>query len=664
MTSKQALHAFLSGCAMLMGGCDNAVEPVLVEPGPTADWPAWGGTPGGGHYTSLDQITPNNVRALQVAWVHRSGDMRQGPDLMSNDDIDMETVMPRSSFQATPIVVEDTLYYCTPFNRVFALDPQTGAEIWMFDPGVDMSQKQLTNCRGVSSWIDPATEPGATCHHRIFAPTLDARIIALDGATGKRCADFAADGQIELTAGIGEHEERAYSITSPPAIIGDTLVTGAFVIDAWDIGVPAGVVRAFDVRSGELRWAWNPVAPGREPIDVDGNYVRGTSNVWSVISVDEKLNLVYVPTGNSSPDYYGGQRKGHLDHYSSSIVALDADTGEVAWHVQTVHHDIWDFDVPAQPTLVDLNIDGEKIPALVQVTKMGLTWVVDRRNGEPIFDVEERPVPQIGAVPGEYTAPTQPFPVKPDPLHQLKLSPDDAWGMTFWDRNACRDIIASLEHGHIYTPIGFRGTILYPAPTGGNNWGSPAIDPERRVMIANTMHMPVVAKLLRRKDCGKPGPEMPQRGTPYCMRMDLLASPLGAPCAPPPWATLSAVDLTTGNQLWQVPLGTLEDVIPVIGRWFEGSPGFGGPLTTKSGVIFIAATADHYLRAFDVLTGEEILKLSLPTQSASVPMSYRIRKDGRQFVVLAVGGHWTGTAPSGDHLMAFALKTSPQGPGQ
>jgi len=657
MIGKQALRASLFGCVMLTSGCDNAVDPVVIESGPPADWSAWGGSPGGGHYTPLEQITPGNVRALEVAWVHRSGDVRQGPSL-SDEDIDLETAMPGSAFQATPIVVEDALYYCTPFNRVFALDPETGAERWMFDPQVDMSRYQVTNCRGVSSWIDPSMAPGATCRHRIFAPTLDARIIALDGATGKPCDDFAAAGQIDLTTGIGEHEDRAYSVTSPPAIIGDTLVTGAFVIDAWDTGVPAGVVRAFDVRSGKLRWAWNPVAPDHEPIDADGNYVRGTTNVWSVISVDEKLNQVYVPTGNSSPDYYGGQREGHLDHYSSSIVALDADSGKVVWHVQTVHHDIWDFDVPAQPTLVDLNIDGETIPVLVQVTKMGLTWVMDRRNGEPLFDVEERPVPQLGAVPGEYVAPTQPFPVKPDPLHALEFGPDDAWGMTFWDRNACRDTIASLAHGPIYTPIGFKGTILYPAPIGGNNWGSPAIDPERGLMIVNTVHTPFVATLLPRKDCGKSGREMPQRGTPYCVRMDLLTSPLGAPCAAPPWATLAAVDLTTGDHLWQVPLGTLEDMVPLVGRWFEGSPGFGGPLITKSGLIFIAATTDHYLRAFDVATGEEILKLPLPTQSASVPMSYRISNDGRQFIVLAVGGHWTGTAPSGDHLMAFALKTA------
>lgn len=656
MTGR-TLGAIGVGCALLVGGCSDHPKPVEIAPGPTADWPSWGGAPGGGHYTPLDQITPRNVGSLELAWEHRSGDVRQGPGV-SDDDIDIATALPASSFQATPIVVEGTLYYCTPFNRVFALDPETGAERWVFDPEIDMDQHPVTNCRGVSSWIDPTAESGTSCRLRIFAPTLDARIIALDGATGERCDDFGTNGQLELVENIGAHEGRDYAITSPPAIIGETLVTGALVIDAWNTDVPAGVVRAFDVRSGELRWAWNPVAPGRAPVDANGNYVRGTTNVWSVISVDETLNLVYVPTGNSSPDYYGGQREGHLDHYSSSIVALNAQTGEVVWSVQTVHHDIWDFDVPAQPTLVDITIGGETIPALVQVTKMGLTWVVDRRNGTPLFDIEQREVPQHGAVPGEYLAPTQPFPTKPTPLHALQITPEDAWGVTYWDRKACRDKIAGLEHGTIYTPIGLKGTVLYPAPTGGNNWGSPAIDPERGVMIASTMHVPFVATLVERVACAGSGREMPQLGTPYCVRMDLLTSPLGAPCTAPPWGSLAAVDLASGDTLWQVPLGTMEDVIPLIGRWFEGSPGFGGPLLTKSGLIFVAATTDHNLRAFDVASGKELLKLGLPTQSAAVPMSYRISQEGRQFVVLAVGGHWTGTAPSADHLMAFALKSN------
>lgn len=647
------LLAFAS--TLMLTGCEQPANPIALKLGPTADWPAWGGAAGGGHFTPLEEITPDNVDSLELAWVHRSGDMRQGPS-MQDETINLQAIVPASSFQATPIMVEKTLYYCTPFNRVFALDPDTGAERWMFDPEVDVSNKPVTHCRGVSSWIDASAPAGSLCRHRIFAPTLDARIIALDGVTGVRCPNFGDAGQIDLRAGMGKLGDRDYAITSPPAIIGDTLVTGAFVIDAWDTDVPAGVVRAFDVRSGELRWAWNPVAPGRDPTDETGSYVRGTTNVWSVISVDEKFNHVYVPTGNSSPDYYGGQREGHLDHFSSSIVALDADNGAVVWHVPTVHHDIWDFDVPAQPTLVDLTIDSESIPALVQVTKMGLTWVLDRRTGESLFGIDEQLVPQQGAVAGEYLSPTQPFPRKPEPLHPLRFRPEDAWGITFLDRNACRKQIESLQHGPIYTPIGLQGTVLYPAPTGGNNWGSPAIDPNRGIMITSDMQVPFVATLIPRAECTNSGREFPQIGTPYCVRMNLLASPLGAPCSAPPWATLAAVDLTTGERLWQVPLGTLQDTVPAVGRWFKGSPGFGGPLLTKSGLIFIAATSDHFLRVFARADGAELRKLRLPTQAASVPMSYRLQQNGRQFVVLAVGGHWTGNAPASDHLMAFALK--------
>lgn len=646
---------WLVALVLLLAACDERIAVSLPEAGPVADWPAWGGGAGGGHFTPLQEIAPDNLAALELVWTHRSGDFRSGPDL-NNDAVDLQTTMPASAFQATPIVVEGRLYYCSPFNRVFALDPETGEQLWVHDPGVNMDEHPVTNCRGVSSWVDPDLKPGARCRHRILAPTLDARILALDGETGERCTDFGSSGEIRLTQGMGPHPARAYAVTSPPAIVGDTLVTGAFVIDAWDTGVPAGVVRAFDLRSGAQRWAWNPVAPGRPAVDEAGHYVRGTTNVWSVIAVDAKLGLVFVPTGNSSPDYYGGQRDGHLDYYSSSIVALRAATGEVAWHVRTVNHDIWDFDVPAQPTLVDLRIGGKEVPALVQVTKMGLTWVVDRRDGKALFEIEERPVPQTGAVPGEYLAATQPFPLLPEPLHPLTFSADDAWGFTPWDRGRCREAIEQLDHGPIYTPISQRGTVLYPAPTGGNNWGSPAVDPTRGIMIASAMRVPFVARLTPRAECTGRGREMPQTGTPYCVRMELLRSPLGAPCSAPPWGTLAAVDLHSGKRLWEVPLGSFAGVVPLVGGLLKGAPGFGGSLLTASGLIFTAASSDPVLRAFDVDTGAELRHWDLPTQAASVPMSYRVRPDGRQFIVLAAGGHWTGALPPGDHLMAFALK--------
>ena len=656
--------SFKNGLAVALASAVTACgapPPLDLEAGAPADWPAYGGAAGGGHYSAADEITRENVSRLEVAWVHRSGDFREGSNPLEKDGTldNLADLAPPSALQVTPIVVENTLYYCTPFNRVFALDPESGEERWVFDPDVDVDQEGLLVCRGVSSWIDAEAARGAPCRHRIVMGTLDARIIALDGATGQRCADFGSNGEIDLTVGLSEHAAEEYSVTSPPAILGDTLITGAMVIDSARDDVPAGVVRAFDLRTGAFRWGWNPVEPGEHEVDADGRYVAGTTNVWSIISVDAERNLVFVPTGNSSPDYYGGDRHG-LDHFSSSVVALDGTTGEVRWHYRTVHHDVWDFDVPSQPTLVDLPIDGRIVPAVVQVTKMGLTFVLDRDTGKPIFPVEERPVPQDGAVPGEYLSPTQPFPTRPPPLHPLGITPDDAWGFTFWDRGACRRRLEELRTGPIYTPIGLQGTVFYPSQQGGNNWGAPAVDPVRHVMIANTTRMPFALTLVPRDRCDEPSrsPRMSQTGSPYCLDLEYLVSPLGAPCTAPPWGTLSAVDLAEGTLLWEVPLGTLEGMAPWPVSRIRGTPTFGGPAVTASGLIFIAATTDPYLRAFDVETGEELWRGELPTTGNAVPMTYRVRAEGRQYVVIAAGGHFSGQTPAGDHLVAFALPES------
>ncbi|MFV2089120.1 MAG: pyrroloquinoline quinone-dependent dehydrogenase [Pseudomonadales bacterium] len=612
-------------------------------------WPAYGGRPGGGRFSPADQITRENVNRLTVAWQHRSGDFRSGE---LNTELEYEEALAGrpTTFIVTPIMVNDTIYYCTPFNRVFALDPQTGAEKWVFDPEVDTSSEVFTNCRAVSSWQD-ADSPTGPCSHRIIMGTLDGRIVALDGKTGKRCADFAGGGDIDLSAGLSEHKAIEYNVTSPPAIIGRTLITGAMVADSQRRDVPSGVVRAYDVVTGEFLWGWNPVAPGSSEKDAKGNYVAGTTNVWSVISVDEELGLVYVPTGNSSPDYYGGDRNGDQDHFSSSVVALDAATGAVVWHYQTVHHDVWDYDVPAQPILVDLDIEGRTEQALVQVTKMGMTFVLDRQTGRPLFPVEERPVPQQGAVPGEYLSPTQPFPVKPDPLHQLGITPDDAWGLTFWDEGRCREQLESMQSGPIFTPPSFQGTATYPSPFGGNNWGAPAIDPERQIMVANTKHMPISIKLVPRDECPKQAWQ--QLGSPYCVVLKPVMSPLGIPCTEPPWSTLAAIDLKTGNLLWQVPFSTLEELAPWPISMLKWGMEMGGAMVTRSGLVFIGAASDEYLRAFDIETGKELWLDKLPTSANAVPMSYT--SGGRQFVLVAAGGHWFSPSPAGDHLIAYAL---------
>ena len=642
--------------SILVGIWTLIATQVAAEPG--VDWPAYGGSPGGGHFTTAGQIDAGNVRNLEVAWIHRSGDFRVGGVnlLESDSEADgQEAQLSPGSFMGTPIVVNDTLYYCTPFNRIFALDPVSGEERWVFDPGVDMSKEPLTNCRGVSSWQD-ADKTTGLCAHRIIAGTLDGRIFALDGATGARCPDFGVNGEIDLGEGLTPHEENEYAITSAPAILGDRLITGARIADSYRKEVPSGVVRAYDVRSGAFLWGWNPVPPGADERDSAGNYVAGTTNVWSTISVDAERNLVIVPTGNSSPDYYGGDRArdggGDLDYYSSSVVALDGDSGEVVWHYQTVHHDIWDYDVPAQPTLVDLEIDGVLRPAVVQVTKMGMTFVLDRETGEPLHPVEERAVPQVGAVPGEYLSPTQPFPLKPAPLHRLGIGPDDAWGFTFWDKGWCRARLEALHTGPIYTPMSLEGTVMYPSVLGGNNWGAPAVDPGRKIMIANTKHMPVVVKLVPREQCSDSGP-MPQLGSPYCVEMETLMSPLGAPCSAPPWSTLAGVDLESGELLWQIPFGTLRNLAPWPISRMKGGIEMGGPLVTVSGLVFIGASFDGFFRAYQTETGEELWRDDLPTSGNSVPMSYM--SGGRQFVVIAAGGHFSSPAPKGDFLIAYAL---------
>ena len=619
----------------------SAGAALAATPDAGAGWPTYGGEPGGGHYSPADEITPDNVSRLKIAWTHNSGDIRER---------DFEAgVYSQSSFQATPILVDETLYYCSPFNIVFALDARTGAERWRFDPKVDKTADALPNCRGVSSW---RSGKAGFCEHRIIQGTLDGRLIALDGSTGKPCPDFGAGGEVDASHGLSEHDPWEYSITSPPAILGSLAITGSMVLDNVSLDVPSGVVRAYDVRSGALRWAWNPVPPGMASHDEDGSYRRGTANVWSLLSVDAERNLVFAPTGNTSPDYFGGMRDG-LDEYSSSVVALNASTGEREWHFQTVHHDIWDYDVPAQPTLVDLRLGERTVPAVAQVTKMGLTFVLNRETGQPVWPVEERPVPQQ-PVAGEYLSRTQPFPTHVPALISTPITPDDAWGLTFWDRGVCKDRIAALRNEGIYTPPSLEGTLFYPSNAGGNNWGSPAIDPNSQTMFVVTNRAPSSVRLTARDECRAGGGGGAQLGTPYCVQTRNLTSPLGVPCTAPPWSTLDAIDLAAGKVLWSMPLGTTRNIAPFPFWWIKGVPAVGGPAATASGLIFIGAAMDHFFRAFDAKTGAELWRHDLPTAANATPMTYQL-PDGRQFVVIAAGGHWAGLNPPGDHLVAFAL---------
>lgn len=633
-----------------------AATPAAVHS--QAQWGSYGGRPGGGHYSPLTQVNLSNVSELELVWEHRSGDFRNAREAVQDSKSgDVTGPLPQSAMQVTPIVIKDTLYYCSPFNRVFALDAATGAQRWVYDPGVDTDQVVLTNCRGVSSWRNPKPS-GQACDHRIFSGTLDGRLIALDGATGKPCEDFGEGGELDLTEGLGALVPGEYGITSPPAILGNLVITGALVLDNRRTDSPGGVVRAFDARSGELKWFWDPLPPGAKPEleNAGQRYQKGTTNVWSIISVDARRNLVFVPTGNSSPDYYGGLRGkpgDGLDYYSSSVVALDGSSGEVVWHFQAVHHDLWDYDTPSQPTLYEISRAGKTIPALAQPTKMGHLFLLNRETGEPLFPVEERPVPE-GDVPGEYYAPTQPFPTLPEPLVTEKISTATAWGITPWEASACRDKIAAARWQGIFTPPSLQGTIAYPFQGGGNNWGSPAIDPQRKIIVLRTNHLAAIMRLIPRAQCDQYPNAHPQEGTPYCVTPDILLSPLGLPCNAPPWNTLDAIDLASGKRMWSVPLGTSRDMAPFPFWFFQGTPGIGGPAVTGSGLIFISGSGDHYFRAFSTISGEELWRTRMPTASAATPMTY-LASDGRQIIVIAAGSHWGAVSDASDHLLAYAL---------
>ncbi len=620
--------------------------------GPVAEWHEYGGDKGGQRFSPLDQIKAENVDDLEVAWIHRSGDW-----------YGLEGGIAPTSFQTTPIVVDGTLYYCTPRNRVFALDPETGDERWVYDPEVDVSRIYITNCRGVSHWVDRQAPAGAACRSRIITGTLDARLIALDATTGQPCEDFGRNGHVDLSEGIGDIAPGEYGVTSAPAIVGNRIITGTMVLDNRRVDAPGGVVRGYDARTGALAWAWDPVLPEDAVVTgTDGvQYRRGTTNAWTTLSADPALGLVYVPTGNTSPDHYGGHRKG-LDHFSSSVVALNAETGKLAWHFQAVHHDIWDYDLPSQPTLFDFPTPEGPVPALVQPTKMGLLFVLDRRTGEPLIPIEERPVPQDGAVPDETLSPTQPFPVRPPSLHPESLSPDDAHGFGIIDKILCRRTIEELQHGPIYTPPSTKGTAMFPGMLGGMNWGSATVDPRTGFLVVNLHRVMTKVRLIPQAEIEEIYPDgipeygiEPQAGTPYALERVPVYSIFGAPCNKPPWGELVGVDLAKGEIAWRTTLGTSRDMAPWP-FWLEtGTPTLGGPLTTAGGLIFIGATTDFFIRAFDQTTGEKLWEQRLPTSAHATPMTYRLGADARQFVVIAAGGHGILGTPPGDALMAFAL---------
>jgi quinoprotein glucose dehydrogenase len=602
-----------------------------------AGWPNYGNDPGGSRYSAARQIDRTNVAQLQPVWTYRTGALEPQTDLIQ-----------KAAFEATPILVENQLFLSTPYNHVIALNPETGAKVWEYDPHVNLAQNYSeVSSRGVSAFIDPKAKPDQVCRLRIFIGTLDGRLVALDGKTGQPCVDFGVKGEVNLAQGAATATEwtGGYQVTSAPAIAGDLVITGSSIADNWKVDTGRGIVRAFDARTGQLRWMWNPT-PWAEKTEPR----TGGGNAWSTLSVDAKEDLVFIPVGSSAPDYYGGIRKGD-DKWSDSVVALRASSGKFVWGFQAVHHDLWDYDVASQPTLFTWK-DGT--PAIVINTKMGHVFVLNRLTGAPLLPVEERPVPQ-STIPGEQSWPTQPF--STISLVPERVTAEDAWGPTPQDQAWCKAKIAASQWDGMFTPPSLQGIVVFPGNVGGVNWGSAAYDPSHHIMVANTNRLIAWMKLIPRDQYAAEnkkdqdnrifGEFGDQKGAPYGLYRTFLFSPAKLPCNKPPWGTTEAVDLFTGKTVWDVPLGTM-----VPGQQ-TGSLNLGGPMITAGGLVFTSAAMDLYLRAFDIETGEELWKYQLPAGGQAIPMSYSLH--GKQYIVIAAGGHGKLHTKQGDYVLAFAL---------
>ena len=590
----------------------------------TGDWANYGSSKSGTRYAAADQINVGNVAGLEKAWEIRTG-------------------VP-GAFKGTPIQIDDGLYLCTGQNILLSLDPDTGAERWRFDPELDSPKIGFWDtCRGVTYYDMPEPEPEQDCAERIFTATTDARLVAVDKDSGLPCSDFGENGQISLLPGMGEVVPGFYFVTSPPTISNNVLVLGGWVLDNQMTQEPSGVVRGFNPLTGELLWAWDMGREDRIGLPEPGeSYTRGTPNVWSLTSADEELGLIYVPTGNATPDYFGGHRSEAMEKYSSSIVALDDQTGRVRWHFQTTHHDIWDYDVPSQPTLVDIPVDGELRKAVVVPTKRAELFLLDRETGEPLAEVEERATPQT-TIPEDFTSPTQPFSVGM-PSFAKQLTEADMWGITPFDQAACRLQFKRMRYeGPLTPPTTGYGSLYFPGVAGGMNWGSVAVDEVNNLMVVNTMNNPSVVRLIPRdevKENEQYGIGGAQAGTPYAVYSFFFLSPIFAPCIEPPYGELAVVDLASRELLWRRPLGTAKEQGPLgipsrlplpMGMFYNA-----GSIVTGGGLIFNAGVVDSTARAIDVMTGEEVWTDSLPGSSTATPMSYVSPTTGKQYVLVTV----------------------------
>ncbi len=644
---------------LYVNGTGAASAPVRAQRAQGQDWPYYGNDAGGSRFAPLEKITPDNVAGLRVAWTYQTGMDRNGD---------------WSPLEVTPLKIGNKLYLCTGYNDIIALDADTGAEAWRYRSGLSASSSANTICRGVAHY----RVPGATgrCASRIITNTIDARLIAVDAEDGRLCESFGDNGETNLLTGIKQEAKGYYFVTSAPTVVGDKIVIGGYVADGQYFGEPSGVIRAYSAETGRFVWAFDAGRPGQTGEPGPGEfYTHSTPNAWAPMSADEALGLVYVPTGNSAPDYFGGQRRSFDEAYSSSVVALDVNTGSVRWSFQTVHHDLWDYDVASQPTLVDIpDADtGVLRQALVQATKRGDFFVLDRKTGDPIRSVIEKPAPQAGAVPEERLSPTQPFSVEMPSIRGPLLEERAMWGLTPFDQMWCRIQFRSNRYEGIFTPPGLERGLYSPMRGGGSNWGGVSVDLDRHLLIANGIRMISSTRLMPRAEAdamglrpdpagkhgGGLGGTAPQAGTPYAAATGELMSALGVPCHAPPYATLSAIDLRTGKLVWTKPHGTAENNgpfgIPTGLPVPFGVQTFGGALTTRSGLTFIGASADGRFRAIESETGKQRWSVKLPAASAATPMTYLDSK-GRQVVVAVASGHTVYGRVGGDYVVAYALE--------
>ena len=647
-----------SRAAILAGvACMIVTVGTLAQTPDASDWGYYGGDMFGQRFSSLNEINRKNVAHLSVAWTYHTGETGAGFARAN-----------KMSFEATPVLAFGLLYLETPTNILIALDPETGVQKWRFDPHIDRTRPYSeVSSRGVSIWEDSDSRHTGDCARRVFTGTLDARLLAVDAATGTPCKEFGSGGQIDLTADIRIRDRADYLVTSPPAIYGNVVVVGSAIGDNRAVDVERGVIRAYDARNGAPLWSFDPIPDSpTHPAATQWNPAQaastGAANSWGLMSVDEDNGLVLVPTGSASPDFFGGTRLG-TNRFANSLLALDAKTGKLVWHQQLVHHDLWDYDLAAQPVLGDIEVQGIPVPAVIQATKTGMLYVFERTKGQPLFPLTEKPVPP-SFIAGEQASPTQPFSAIPSLVSQKPLDPEDAWGVTFWDRGKCRDLISGHRNEGIFTPPDTRGTILSPGYIGGVNWGGMVFDEPRQRVIAAVNHLPMLVTLIpptelqAQMHSGEyPNSEFgKQAGTPYGMRREPLLSPWGLPCTAPPWGTLVSVDLRRNRIAWQVPLGSTAG----LGPWFAptrnfGTPNMGGPIATAGDLVFVGAAMDSYFRAFDIETGRELWKYRLPAGGQATPMTYRAGRDQRQFIVIAAGGHGGLNTPRGDSVIAFAL---------